>query len=304
LLSLQYHGEDYLLHPAVCHVPEVSVAAAAPTALTLHNLQRPRAWDGGEDPFETMLETSGVWICTNTLDEAELRLRARANRPGRVHVIAPGPCITTNHERSPRSAGPFEVAYFGFLNPQKGLEYLLRATARLLSEGRDLRLTLAAGVHTDAPGRLRDYADFVEREIDRLSLRDRIDWRGYLPESEVSGLLTRCHLGVFPFRDGLSGKNSSFWSVLHHATPALTTSGAGLPAGLKDGENVLLARPRDADDLASRMAWAMDHRASLAAVGEGGRHYVEDLLGWSKLTESTVRAFGATLHQAGKVAGA
>ena len=44
VISLQYHGEDYLLHPAVCAVPDLARERGMSVVTTFHNLQQPRAW--------------------------------------------------------------------------------------------------------------------------------------------------------------------------------------------------------------------------------------------------------------------
>lgn len=299
VLSLQYHGEDYLLHPAVCALADLAAERGVPLVTTFHNLQSPRGWDHGEDPLAHLLQGSASWITTNTLDER--RLREHPVAADRLHLVTAGPCITASVEPvRPATDGPFRLAYFGFLNPFKGIEYLLRAVARLRDEGAELGLTMAAGIHTDAPGRLRDYAAFIDDEIARLELGSLLDRHGYVPDEEVTRLLQECHLAVFPFRDGLSGKNSSFWSTLHHATPALTTAGEGLPRGLVDGENVLLAPIDDSEALAARIRWAMEHRGELERVGRAGRSFVQRDFDWRDLADRTRRIFGATLETSGR----
>lgn len=300
LVNVQYHGEDYLLHPAVCAVPALAARHGLPTVTTLHNLQDPRRWIGGPDPLLELLRGSASLIATNRLDQTALleRLTAVGSAPrataGAVRVIPAGPCITSGAPPIRGAAtGPLRLFYFGFLNPFKGLEYLLRAVALLRDEGLDLSLTIAAGVHTDAPGRLRAYARAIQHEIAQLRLEGLLTRLDYVPDDEITRLLAQCELAVFPFRDGLSGKNSSFWGALHHATPALTTRGAGLPEGLMDGHNVLLAAADDARGLAGRIRWAMEHRAELPQVGERGRAYVLEHHGWRALARQTLEVFAA-----------
>lgn len=300
LVNVQYHGEDYLLHPAVCAVPALCARRGVPTVTTLHNLQRPRPWSNGPDPLLELLRGSAALIATNRMDEtALLQLLGTAGPEPRsavrpLRVIPAGPCITSR-ARTSRAAGtgPLRLFYFGFLNPFKGVEYLLRAVAQLRDEGVDVRLTMAAGVHTDAPGRLRAYARSIQQEIADLRLEGQLTRLDYVPDEEVTRLLLTCDLAVFPFRDGLSGKNSSFFGALHHGTPALTTRGVGLPDGLVDGRNVLLASPDDAGSLAERIRWAAAHRAELPRMGERGRDYVLQHHGWRTLAHQTLELFTA-----------
>ena len=292
VVALQYHGEDYLLHPAVCRIPGLARSAGARCVATLHNLQAPRAAVDLPDPLGRLLEESAGWICTNTLDER--RLGAHPLSRERLHRIATGASITRPPGRtwSPPE-GVFRALYFGFLNPVKGVEYLLRAVARLRDQGRDLRLTIAAGVHTDAVARLRAYADRIEREIAALDLDGSLDRLGYVSDEEVSRLLLSSHLAVFPFREGISGKNTSFWSAMEHGTPCLSTRGEGCPEGLADGVNVLLAPVDDEEALADRIAWAMDHPEALEALGNAGREHVRRRLGWQSLARRTLDVYAS-----------
>ena len=292
VVSLQFHGEDYLLHPAVCAVPDLARRHGCPVVTTLHNLQRPVAWAEPADPLDHLLRGSAAWICTNAIDEARLRSHELSER---LHVIPTGPCITDDRgRRTADPHGPLRIGYFGFLNPFKGIEYLLRAAAALHTEGRAIRLELAAGIHTDAPGRLRDYADFVGDEIVRLGIGPVLERHGYVSDEEVGALLGRSHVAVFPFRDGVSGKNSSFWSTMHHATPALTTQGPGVPPGLVDGQNSLLVPAEDAEAIAERLRWSDAHRAELEAIGRAGREFVLRSFDWSVIVRTMREVFATS----------
>ena len=107
----------------------------------------------------------------------------------------------------------------------------------------------------------------------------------------MSRLLQKTDLAVFPFRDGLSDKNGSFWTTLEHATPALTTRGVGLPEGLEHARNVLLAEIDDSAALAERIRWAFENRPALPAIGMAGQAYVRERLNWSSLASDIQRIF-------------
>mgnify|MGYP001101756940 CR=1 FL=1 len=291
VVNLQYHGEDYLLHPAICLTPDLARMHDVPTVTTLHNLQQPLRWEeDGEDPLDHLMRASAAWICTNQIDEA--RLRAHDASPGRLHRVPTGPSFDV--EPTPRVVapdGPLRVGYFGFLNPFKGIEFLLRAVAGVRDRGTAIELEMGAGIHTDAPGRLRDYAAAIDAEIEELALGPNLHRQGFLPEEEIGRLLSRCHVAVFPFREGLSGKNTSFWSTMHQATPTLTTRGPGLPDGLVDGENTLLAPVEDVDALIEKLLWADAHRDVLEEIGRKGQDFVVRSLSWDALAARMLEIF-------------
>jgi glycosyltransferase involved in cell wall biosynthesis len=244
-----------------------------------------------------LLETSERWITTNELDRREMLEIPGAERklrlvPTGANISAPG-----THRPIGATSQPLRATYFGFLNPVKGLEYLLQAMAMVRRRDVPVHLEMAAGIHTDATPRLRDYATFIRNEIDRLDLASCVEPRGFLMEADLSQLLLQSDLAVFPFREGLSNKNCSFWTTLEHATPALTTQGDGLPAGLRHGENVLLSPVDDADALAERLQWAHDNRSALRRIGEAGQHYVRQRLDWARLTRDMLAIFAETFRE-------
>jgi glycosyltransferase involved in cell wall biosynthesis len=244
-----------------------------------------------------LLETSDRWITTNELDRREMLEIPQAARKLRMVPTGANIAAPADHAPQPTAADPLHVAYFGFLNPVKGIEYLLQAMALLRDESVRIHLTLAAGIHTDATSRLRDYAQFIEHEIARLRLREQVDRIGFQEEADLSQLLLRTDLAVFPFRDGVSNKNCSFWTTLEHATPTLTTEGVGLPEGLRHQHNVLLAGIDDAATLAARIRWASENRAALEALGRAGQNYVRQKLDWAGLARHIHGIFHETLQE-------
>jgi glycosyltransferase involved in cell wall biosynthesis len=296
IVSLQYHGEDFMLHPAVCLFAEIASQHGIPVVTTFHNLQKPRGWTHGREPLEWLLQTSQRWITTNELDRQEMSELPEAAE--KLRLVPTGPNIAAPAAPAVPAASPknsagkqLRLTYFGFLNPVKGLEHLLEALALLRDQGTSVHLTLAADIHTDATSRLRDYAQFIDSEITRLQLTELVQRHGFLEERDLSQLLLRTDLAVFPFRDGLSGKNCSFWTTLEHATPALTTQGVGLPDGLEDMRNVLLAPIDDSAALAGRIRWALENRPALPAIGTAGQSYVRQQLDWSSLARDIQAIF-------------
>jgi glycosyltransferase involved in cell wall biosynthesis len=264
---------------------------------TFHNLQKPRGWTHGREPLEWLLETSERWITTNELDRREMAEIPGADR--KLRLVPTGSNIDAPGRHGPigEATQPLRLVYFGFLNPVKGIEMLLQAVAQVRQRDVPVHLEMAAGIHTDATSRLRDYAAFIHKEIERLALGACIEQRGFLAEAELSQLLLRSDLAVFPFRDGLSNKNCSFWTTLEHGTPALTTRGDGLPEGLVHGDNVLLSPVDDADALADRLQWAHENRDALRRLGGAGQQYVRQRLDWARLTRDMLTIFAETFRE-------
>lgn len=133
------------------------------------------------------------------------------------------------------------ISYFGFINPSKGLETLFRALSQL---NKDYKLLIISNY---------DSRDRYHRSLKQLgkdlAIDDKIFWMHNPSETEVSAYLQASNLCILPFNDGVSLRRTSFLAALAHGLPLITTKASATPASLRDGENVLLTEPGNADQL-------------------------------------------------------
>jgi glycosyltransferase involved in cell wall biosynthesis len=158
---------------------------------TVHNVI-PHAAVFGDDvrARRRLLAASDVVIVHAEPALAELRRRV-GEVPGRVRVIPLGP-FAAPAPRIPRRATR-HVAFFGRVEPYKGVEELLEAVA-LLPPDCPLHLTVA-GRCTDLALRGR-----IERRAHRLPQRITLRLE-HLDEPELNALLAAVDAVVLPFRD-------------------------------------------------------------------------------------------------------
>lgn len=163
----------------------------------------------------------------------------------------------------PRVTQPFTVGYLSVITPRKGLHVLVEAVARLVAEGRQVRLRAA--------GRVLDgrYAREVRRSIRRLGLSACATLEGELPAAQKPAFLHALSVLVQP---------SILPEIL--GTVALEAQAAGLPVvapaegafpemlALTGGG--LLFVPRNAEALADALRALMDDPASADELGARG----------------------------------
>ncbi len=163
------------------------------------------------------------------------------------------------------------VCYFGFIHPVKGLESLLRAFHRLSSRLERAHLVVIGGVQSMSL--TQDEAEGYYRKLlglkAELGLNGKVIFTGYLPDDRVSELLQAADACVLPFNHGISLKSGSLLAAMAHGLPVLATRTEATSADLRDGENILLVPPRDADALASAMERLLSSPSLRAALAEG-----------------------------------
>ncbi len=78
----------------------------------------------------------------------------------------------------------------------------------------------------------------------------------------------------------------------------MATTGGALPEVVgADGETALLVPPGDAEALAAKIAWALDHPGIRRKVGTAGRERVIDQWSWRHTAERTVEQYRALLAE-------
>jgi glycosyltransferase involved in cell wall biosynthesis len=171
---------------------------------------------------------------------------------------------------SPRAG----ILYLGRLAVEKGIAPLLRAAA--IEPG----LVRVAG---SGP---------LLGDVERAATAGDIDYLGSISSAEVLDQLRRAIALVVP-----SIWFEGFPLVLLQAyatgTPVIASRIGSLAELVEDGVTGLHARPDDAEDLAARLRWAVDHPAEMAALGLAARdRYVQRYRGTSHL-EALLELYGS-----------
>jgi glycosyltransferase involved in cell wall biosynthesis len=168
------------------------------------------------------------------------------------------------------------LAYFGFLNANKGGETLVRTLAELVRTGKPARLLMVGGKVGSSDATNLAYLERVENLIRELGVADRVQWTGFTGPSEVSANLLSADCAVLPYKEGASLRHGSLMATLAHGLPILTTETPPKVRAveevfpmLRDGENARLVPPEDPTRMAAAIVEVMGDpilRARLASA--------------------------------------
>lgn len=160
----------------------------------------------------------------------------------RIHVVPNGvPPADKLRDASP----PCEKWCLGavaLFRPRKGLEVLLDALAMLKQQGLAVRLRAVGPFETSA------YEAAIHAQVERLGLQADIDWVGFT--SDVASELQRMDLFVLPSLFG-EGLPMVVLEAMAAGVPVVGTAVEGVPEAITHGLHGVIARPGDAQDLAS-----------------------------------------------------
>jgi glycosyltransferase involved in cell wall biosynthesis len=241
---------------------------------TLHEVRRELDLLGG---VGRVLYRRLVALADGTLvhtDEARQLVVGECRPAGRpvwqtpLGASAPRPELTTpaviEEVRARYRVGdrPFALC-FGYLHPDKGIEHLIEAVARLRStmpsRGRDFDVLIAgsvrrrSGVFRGFERWDRAYAADLQRRVDRHGLAQQVRFVGFVPDQDVAALFTAARVVVVPCTKVTQS------SVLSSATVAGAPVIASDLPGLREtvGDGGILVAPGDPDALAAALASVM-----------------------------------------------
>jgi glycosyltransferase involved in cell wall biosynthesis len=205
--------------------------------------------------------------------------------PDRMEVVEPSQRL--------RQMGKSILCYIGCLNPQDGLDYLLRALANLTFE---LKRTDYYCVIMGSGDSLEDL-----RKMNReLGLESQVEFTGYVSEADLRANLSAADICLDPDPSSPLNDVSTWIKIMEYMAqgkPIVTFDLKETRYSAQDG--ALYVEPNDEQRFALAIAELMDDPALRKRMGAFGRARVERELQWSCVGKNLARAYrglcGATV---------
>jgi glycosyltransferase involved in cell wall biosynthesis len=195
--------------------------------------------------------------------------------PERIHVIDHGDYLLFGTEVTDSAPDPvFNILFFGYIRPYKGLAVLLEALGRLRDGPMPFRL--------DIVGRPVEPFDRFRRQIAALGLEDRVRARlDYVPIEEVGKHFASASVVVLPY---LSASQSGVLQLAYaFGRPVIVTDTGGLPEAVEEGETGFVVPPGDAGALAGSLEKLMGDPALTEKMGRNARELARTRFAWSRI---------------------
>ncbi|GII02355.1 glycosyltransferase family 4 protein [Planobispora takensis] len=258
-LSRFGRGED-LLYRAVCSLERRTYRAADVVIATNESYREVAVTRGGKRPEEVFVVRS-------------------APRVERFHRVPPDEAV--------RKGRPHLLCYLGVMGPQDGVDYALRALARLRDElGRtDWHAVFVGG------GDTFEAMVALSRE---LGLADRVEFTGRIPDADLLRYLSTADVCLSP--DPLNPLNdvSTMNKVMEYMAMARPIVSFELrEARVSAGEAALYAPANDVSEFAKLIARLLDDPAERRRMGEIGRERVAGPLSWEHSKKALLAAYEA-----------
>ncbi|MBI4716323.1 MAG: glycosyltransferase family 4 protein [Planctomycetes bacterium] len=231
-------------------------------------------------------DAAGLWFAL-----AEQRLLRLSTRVSRAAILANGQEVArlfvsprthevvstsiTEHDFHVRAdtcqGAAVRVLYVGFVRPEKGIEYLIRALAALrVDRAVEVAIVGSWGQFAGEYERLRALAG-------EIGVADAVRWEGHAAFGrELFEQMDRSDLLVLPSLS--EGTPRVLVEARARSLPVIATNVGGIPSSVRDGEDGLLVPTRDPAALAQAMTRIISDGELRRGLIERGRERVR---GWT-----------------------
>jgi glycosyltransferase involved in cell wall biosynthesis len=259
-------------------------------ALYRQHLRRPdrvAAWVMKTRWVERSVRTAyEVTVQTASLADA---IAARTGRPReRIHVIPHGPGMVTPTPVTQRdlSGRPVRIGYITKWGVQKNFEVLFEAAARLIGQGRAVRLILT--LTEDSPENVR-----VIQRAKAAGLGAVLENAGESDAAGISALYDSLDIFAFP-----SLVESFGFPLVEGMAKGLPIVAADTPSNRElAGDGALFFPPTDAQALAATLGELIDNSSLRAAKSAAALHRAQ-AFSWDRAAERTLALFDTALSTA------
>jgi len=220
---------------------------------------------------------------------------ARVMDPARVVTVPNGADVARRLPRRDglrRAAGIDAAApvvgYVGRLSPEKGIETLLEAVARLRAREGSAPLLFVVG---EEPGRERGYRRALGERAASLGIAATTHFFGWVEDAAAASADFDVHVvcsRAEPF--GLATLEG-----MAHGHAVVATDAGGSPEIIRDGVDGLLVPPDDAAALARGLARLLGDPALRERLGRGARRRVEEAFPLARMLDRVEEIYGRVL---------
>jgi colanic acid/amylovoran biosynthesis glycosyltransferase len=187
--------------------------------------------------------------------------------------------------------GKVRIATTGRLVEKKGIEYGIRAVAKLAKFYPNIEYNIIGD------GELKE--DF-EKLIIELDVGKIVKVLGWKQQQEILEILDTCQIFVAPSVTAADGNQDAPVNTLKEAMamglPVISTFHGGIPELVEDGISGFLVPERDADAIAEKISYLIQHPEIWEGIGKAGRVRVEEKYDMHKLNDELVKIYKQMLN--------
>lgn len=178
------------------------------------------------------------------------------------------------------------IATTGRLVEKKGIEYVIRAIAQVAKKYPNLEYNVIGD------GELKEKFEKLSAELNVSHIVKLLGWK---QQKEIVEILDKCHIFVAPSVTGKDGNQDAPVNTLKEAMamglPVISTLHGGIPELVQDGISGFLVPEHDANAIAEKLIYLIEHSQEWKQMGKAGRTRVEEMYDMDKLNDELVNIY-------------
>ena len=187
--------------------------------------------------------------------------------------------------------GKIRIATTGRLVEKKGIEYAIRAIAKIVDTYPNLEYNIIGDGEL-----MKDFQQLIAE----LEVGDTIKLLGWKDSSEIANILDRSHIFIAPSVTAADGNQDAPVNTLKEAMamglPVISTFHGGIPELVEDGVSGFLVPERNADAIAEKLQMLIENPQLWDKMGKNGRKQVEEKYDMNKLNDELVSVYEQLLE--------
>jgi colanic acid/amylovoran biosynthesis glycosyltransferase len=240
----------------------------------------------GDYTYDILFNKGNLFLCVSEQIKETLMNLGCAER--KIIVHRSGVHLSKSHLNRPRpkTNGKVQLLTVARLVEKKGIEYGIRSINKLLGKYPQIEYKIAGD------GYLKNTLQIL---IDELKLTHHVKLLGWQRQEQIRVLLQEADILLAPSvtsqngdREGIPG---AIVEALACGLPVLSTRHSGIPEVVQDGESGFLVPERDAEALAEKLAYLIEHPELWPEMGRKGRTYVEEHYDIDSLNDRLVEIY-------------
>jgi glycosyltransferase involved in cell wall biosynthesis len=241
------------------------------------------------------VKLADVLIATNE-SYREIDIERNGFDPARVFIVRNGPDLLRVRLTAPdaalRARARIVLGYLGAMNPQDGVDYMLRALHHLrhVLDRRDFHAVVIGD---------GDSLDELRALSAELGLTECVTFTGFIPDEDMVRLLSTVDICLDPNPSSPLNDVSTWIKVMEYMALGKPLVSFGLKeTRVSAGEAALYAAPNDVEEFARAVVRLMDDEPLRRSMGEIGLARVKENLNWGVTSRNLLAAYQQLLPEA------
>ena len=182
--------------------------------------------------------------------------------------------------------GKIKIATTGRLVEKKGIEYAIRAIAKIAASHPNIEYNIIGD------GVLKQQ---FEQLISELNVGHIVKLLGWKQQKEIVEILDNSHIFIAPSVTAADGNQDAPVNTLKEAMamglPVISTIHGGIPELVQEDISGFLVPERDEDAIAKKLTYLIEHPERWEKMGASGRARVEEKYDMNKLNDELVAIY-------------